>query len=82
MNGHRRLGVVQVSAFVGLLLTCALPVRAEDSPTGLGANDPAARFHGAPAYDLLVTNVSWQVVNKDYTEVLSLIHISEPTRPY
>ncbi|MEI6148320.1 MAG: hypothetical protein WCS01_04430 [bacterium] len=69
MNGHRRLGVVQVSAFVGLLLTCALPVRAEDSPTGLGANDPAARFHGAPAYDLLVTNVSWQVVNKDYTEV-------------
>ena len=77
MNGHRRLGFVQVSAFVGLLLTCAARVLAEDASTWLpstglgagGANDPAARFHGAPTYDLMVTNVSWQVVNKDYTEV-------------
>jgi hypothetical protein len=77
MNRHRRLGFVQVSALVGLLLTCASPVRAESPSTGLpstgigagGANDPAARFRGAPTYDLMVTNVSWQVVNKDYTEV-------------
>ncbi|MFC1462802.1 hypothetical protein ACFLQU_04270, partial [Verrucomicrobiota bacterium] len=27
------------------------------------------RFQGAPTYDLMVTNVSWKVVNKDYTEV-------------
>ena len=74
MNGQRRLGFVQVSTLVGLLLTCASPVRAEYPSTGipstrLGAGDPAARFRGAPTYDLLVTNVSWQVVNKDYTEV-------------
>jgi hypothetical protein len=69
MNGQRRLGFIQVIAFVGLLLTCALPVCAENPATGIGANDPAARFHGAPTYDLLVTNVSWKVVNADYTEV-------------
>jgi hypothetical protein len=69
MNGHRRLGFVQTSALVGLLLTCASPVCAESHSTGLVANDPAARFRGAPTYDLLVTNVSWKVVNKDYTEV-------------
>jgi hypothetical protein len=74
MNRHRRRGFVQASALVGLLLMCALPVRAEDSSigsrtAGLGLNEPATRVHGAPTYDLLVTNVSWQVVNKDYTEV-------------
>ena len=69
MNGQRRLGFVQVSTLVGLLLTCASPVRAENPSTWIGANNPAARFHGAPTYDLMVTNVSWKVVNKDYTEV-------------
>ena len=77
MNGHRRLGFVQVSALAGLLLTCASPVRAESPPTGLpstglgagGVNDPAARFHGAPTYDFGVTNVQWEAATPEYSFV-------------
>lgn len=39
------------------------------NPAGGGDNDPAARFRGAPTYDLAVTNVKWEVVTKDYSEV-------------
>ena len=69
MNGKRRLGFVQVSALVGLLLTCASPVRAEDSSTGLGVNDPAARFRGALTYDFAVTNAKWEAATPEYSTV-------------
>jgi len=42
---------------------------AEDPSTGVGVNDPAARFHGAPTYDLAVTNVKWEAGTKDYSFV-------------
>jgi len=47
---------------LGLCLGPGLAARGDD-------NDPQARFRGAPTYDLAVTNVKWEVVNKDYTEV-------------
>jgi formylglycine-generating enzyme required for sulfatase activity len=64
LNSIRLLAVA-----CGLLLSRASSVLAEAPSTWIGANDPAARFRGAPTYDLLVTNVSWKIVNKDYTEV-------------
>jgi hypothetical protein len=33
-------------------------------------NDPAARFRGAPTYDLAVTNVKWEAGTKDYSFVM------------
>ena len=70
MNHQRVLNSIRVIAVAcGLLLSGATRVLAENPSTGIGANDPAARFRGAPTYDLLVTNVSWKVVNADYTEV-------------
>ena len=69
MNGQRRLGFVQVSTLVGLLLTCASPVRAENPSTALDVNDPAARFHGAPTYDFGVTNVKWEAATPEYSFV-------------
>ncbi len=44
-----------------LLLVSASAVLAE--------NDPAARFRGAPTYDLAVTNVKWEAATKDYSYV-------------
>ena len=70
MNHQRVLNAIRaITVACGLLLSGAARVLAETPSTWIGANDPAARFHGAPTYDLLVTNVSWKVVNKDYTEV-------------
>ena len=70
MNHQRVLNSIRVIAFAcGLLLSGAARILAENPSTGIGVNDPAARFRGAPTYDLMVTNVSWKVVNADYTEV-------------
>jgi formylglycine-generating enzyme required for sulfatase activity len=70
MNHQRVLNAIRViTVACGLLLSCAARVLAENPSTWIGANDPAVRFRGAPTYDLLVTNVSWKIVNKDYTEV-------------
>lgn len=35
----------------------------------LADNDPNARFHGAPTYDLAVTNVRWEAATKEYSYV-------------
>ena len=34
-----------------------------------GSKDAAARFRGAPTYDLAVTNVKWEAGTKDYSYV-------------
>ncbi len=52
-----------------LLLSGAARVLAEDPSAGLGANDPAARFHGAPIYDFAVTNVKWEAATPEYSYV-------------
>ncbi len=70
MNYQRMLNSIRViTVACGLLLSGTARVLAENPSTWIGANDPAARFRGAPTYDLMVTNVSWKVVNADYTEV-------------
>jgi hypothetical protein len=38
-------------------------------PAGAGADDPAARFRGAPAYDFGVTNVRWEAATPEYSYV-------------
>ena len=37
---------------------------------GAGADDPAARFRGAPSYDFGVTNVRWEAATPEYSYVI------------
>ncbi|MFZ4396702.1 MAG: hypothetical protein ACOYOU_13860, partial [Kiritimatiellia bacterium] len=39
------------------------------APGARAANDPAARFRGAPTYDLLITNVQWEAGTEEYSFV-------------
>jgi hypothetical protein len=56
------LSINIIPAAVGVALMLAVQVVSAD-------NDPAARFRGAPTYDLAVTNVKWEAGTKDYSWV-------------
>jgi len=59
----------------GLLLLSAVlaawppPARGDNAPAQPAANDPAARFRGAPTYDFGVTNVRWEAATPEYSYV-------------
>jgi formylglycine-generating enzyme required for sulfatase activity len=57
---------LSVAAILALWLAAAGPAA---ETTGVGINDPAARFRGAPTYDFVVTNVRWEAATPEYSYV-------------
>ena len=79
MGRHSEKSTRQAMILTGSLLSVIVAVAmaphasgAENRPTGIGAdgaNDPQARFRGAPTDDLEVENVKWVTGAKDHSFV-------------